>query len=97
MIPSVSPEADWELTEEATYYAREGGAELGNALITEFDRVLALLCQYPRLGAEWRNRRRRFSLRKFPFSVIYYVRNNELRVVALAHHRRKPGYGVNRK
>jgi hypothetical protein len=43
------------------------------------------------------DRRRRFSLRKFPFGVIYYIRNNELRVVALAHHRRKPGYGVNRK
>jgi len=56
-------------------------------LITEFDRVLALLCQYPKLGAEWRNRRRRFSLRRFPFSVIYYVRNNELRVVALAHYK----------
>src|SRR5689334_8550164 len=97
MTPSVSPEADWELTDEAIYYAREGGAELGEAFITEFDRVLTLLCQYPKLGAEWRNRRRRFSLRKFPFSVIYYVRNNELRVVALAHHRRKPRYGVNRK
>ncbi len=51
MTPSVSSEADWELTEEATYYAREGGAELGNAFIGEFDRVLALLCQYPNLGA----------------------------------------------
>ncbi|HZR03111.1 MAG TPA: type II toxin-antitoxin system RelE/ParE family toxin [Burkholderiales bacterium] len=97
MIPSVSPEADWELIEEATYYARQGGAELGNTFITKFERVLALLCLHPKLGAEWRNRRRRFSLRKFPFSVIYYVRNNEVRVVALAHHRRKPGYGVNRK
>jgi plasmid stabilization system protein ParE len=97
MTPSVSPEADWELTEEAIYYAREGGAELGGAFITEFERVLALLCEYPTLGAEWRNRRRRFSLRKFPFSVIYYIRNDELRVVALAHHSRKPGYGVNRK
>jgi hypothetical protein len=36
-------------------------------------------------------------LRKFPFSVIYYVRKNEVRVVALAHHSRKPGYGVTRK
>jgi hypothetical protein len=36
-------------------------------------------------------------LRKFPFSVVYYIRNDELRVVPLAHHSRKPGYGVNRK
>lgn len=31
-------------------------------------------------------------LRRFPYSVIYYIRAEELRVVALAHHRRKPGY-----
>lgn len=40
MTPSVSPEADWELTKEAVLYAREGGAELGLALITEFERAL---------------------------------------------------------
>jgi hypothetical protein len=26
MTPSVSPEAEWELTEGALFYAREGGA-----------------------------------------------------------------------
>jgi len=40
MTPSVSPEADWELTREAVFYAREGGAELGVAFIAEFDRSL---------------------------------------------------------
>ena len=58
MNPSVSPEGDWELTKDAVYYAREGGAELGLAFITEFERALALLCTHPELGAPWRNRRR---------------------------------------
>ena len=35
MTPSVSPEADWELTKEAVFYAREGGAELGLAFIKQ--------------------------------------------------------------
>jgi len=39
MIPSVGPEADWELTREAVFYAREGGAELGVAFIAEFERA----------------------------------------------------------
>ena len=51
MSPSVSPEADWELTKEAVFYAREGGAELGLAFITEFERALTLLCDQPELGA----------------------------------------------
>ena len=97
MSPSVSPEADWELTKDAVYYAREGGADLGLAFIAEFERALALLCTHPELGAPWKNTRRRFSLRKFPFSIIYYIRNDELRVVALAHHRRKPEYWARRK
>lgn len=97
MNPSVSPEADWELTKEAVYYAQEGGADLGLAFIAEFERALALLCTHPGLGAPWRNTRRRFPLRKFPFSIVYYLRSDELRVIALAHHRRKPEYWSGRK
>jgi len=36
-------------------------------------------------------------LRRFPFGIIYYSRGEELRVIALAHHRQKPGYWVGRK
>ena len=96
MIPSVSPEADRELSDGAVYYAREGGAELGLAFIAEFERALGLLCEQPQLGAPWRGRRR-FPLRRFPYSVIYYIKGNELRVIALAHHRRKPGYWAGRQ
>ena len=97
MIPSVSPEADRELSEGAIFYAREANAEVGLAFILEYERALALLCAHPRLGAPWRNNRRRFPLRKFPYSIIYYVRDEELRVIALAHHRRKPEYWTGRK
>ena len=49
MSPSVSPEAEWELAEGALFYAREGGAELGLAFITEFERTLALLIRHAQL------------------------------------------------
>ena len=97
MKASVSPEADQELTDAAVFYAREGGAEVGLAFIAEYERVVALLCAHPELGALWKNSRRRFPLRKFPYSVIYYARADEVRVVALAHHRRRPGYWASRK
>ena len=97
MNPSVSPEADWELSEGAIFYARSASAEVGLAFVLEYERALALLCARPQLGAPWRNNRRRFPLRKFPYSVIYYVRDEELRVIALAHHRRKPSYWSGRK
>ena len=97
MIPSVGPEADWELSEGAIYYAREANAEVGLAFILEYERSLALLCVNPHLGALWRNSRRRFPLRKFSYSIVYYVLGEELRVIALAHHRRRPSYWSGRK
>jgi toxin ParE1/3/4 len=97
VIASVSDQADQELTQAALYYAREGNAEVALAFIAEFERVLELLCGHPELGAPWRNDRRRFPIRKFPYSVVYYVRGEELRVIALAHHRRKPDYWTARE
>ena len=40
---------------------------------------------------------RRFPVRKFPYSVVYYIRGNEVRVVALAHHRRRRDYWASRR
>ena len=97
MIASVSPEADRELTDGALFYSREGNAEVASAFIAEYERVLELLCAHPGLGALWRSDRRRIPVRKFPYSIVYYIRGGEIRIFALAHHRRKPGYWASRK
>ena len=66
--------------------------ELGLAFIAEFERALAVLSVHPNLGAPWRAIARRFPLRRFPYSVVYRINGEELRVIALAHQRRRPGY-----
>lgn len=96
MTPSVSGAAERELIDGAVYYAREGGRELGLAFVSAFDQALTFLCLHPQAGVEWRDQRRRFPLRRFPYSIIYYLRNSELRVVAIAHHRRRPEYWAGR-
>jgi plasmid stabilization system protein ParE len=35
---------------------------------------------------------RRYLFPHFPFSLVYRVRNGEIEIVAVAHHRRRPGY-----
>jgi toxin ParE1/3/4 len=97
VIPSVSIEAERELSEGALYYTRESNADLGLAFIAEFERALDLLCTHSQLGAIWNRDRRRFPLHRFPYSIIYYIKGNDLRVIALAHHRRRPGYWAGRK
>jgi plasmid stabilization system protein ParE len=97
MILSVSPETERELIDGAVFYAREASTEIGMAFIAEFERTLGVLCDYPKLGPLWRGTIRRMPLRRFPYSVIYQVRGDEIRVVALAHQRRKPGYWRGRR
>jgi len=35
---------------------------------------------------------RRYLLKKFPFSIIFFVASNKIQIVAVAHCRKKPGY-----
>ena len=51
---SLTGEAELELIEGARYYTGEADARLGNAFISEFERCVELLRQYPEFSAKWR-------------------------------------------
>ncbi len=89
---SLASEAEQELVESARFYAREANAELGHAFISEFERSTELLLAQPHLGSVWRGVVRRLPMRRFPYSVVYYLRESEVRVLAIAHQSRKPGF-----
>ncbi|MGE5171340.1 MAG: type II toxin-antitoxin system RelE/ParE family toxin [Rudaea sp.] len=97
MIVSLCLEAQRELIEGALFYSQHADVQLGMSFIAEFERSLALLNEHPELGAVWRVGTRRFPLRRFPYSVIYRMAGDELRVIALAHQRRRPRYWSGRK
>jgi hypothetical protein len=42
-------------------------------------------------------RHHRFVMRRFPYSVFYRFNDTELTVVAIAHHKRPPGYWARRR
>lgn len=46
----------------------------------------------------WRKRDgvHRRVLRQFPYSIFYLVEQNEVVVIAVAHHKRRPGYWLSR-
>lgn len=93
----IVPAALAELRDAAAYYAAQVNADLARAFVDEFERVIHLVSSAPQLGAVFRGTRRRYFLRKFPYSVIYQVAQDELRVLALAHQKRRPAYWVRRK
>ena len=59
--------------------------------------ALETVREAPRRQAVWRYTRRqrvvrRLLLRRFPYSVIYEIREDQVVVAAIAHWRRRPGY-----
>ena len=91
MIIEFHPEASEELIISSKFYeTRVVG--LGDEFLNEIDRILQVLVDTPFLGVELENPFRRAVLRRFPFSLIYTTEEKSLWVIAVAHHRLRPGY-----
>jgi plasmid stabilization system protein ParE len=93
----VTPPALAELHDASAFYTLKANVELGLAFVAEFERTANLVLDNPLLGTVFRSTRRRYILRRFPYSIIYQVAADELRILAVAHHRRRPGYWAQRK
>ena len=65
---------------------------LGAEFYHELGTILDLLSLNPRMGVSYFGPYRRVLMQRFPFSVYYEVANDRIRVVAVAHQRRMPGY-----
>lgn len=93
----VAPPALAELHDTAAFYTLKANVELGLTFVAEFERTANLVLANPLLGAVFRGTRRRYILRRFPYSIIYQVTADDLLILAVAHHRRRPGYWADRK
>jgi len=91
------PAARAELLEAAEHYEEQAG-DLGAQFIDEVERAVRFIEEHPGLGLSIgeAGRLRRWTLRRFPYYVIYYAEAEILHILAIAHQRRKPGYWKNR-
>ena len=90
------PAAAVEAEEAAVWYSTEQpglGSQFGSAL----EEALAHLYQdvipstrYPHLPE--RINAQRLQVRRFPYDLVFLVGEEEIVIVAVAHHRRRPGY-----
>lgn len=55
-----------------------------------------LLAEHPRIGRKLEADARSLCVNDFPFSLIYSIEPTGLVIVAVAHHRRRPGYWLDR-
>ncbi|OFV96656.1 MAG: hypothetical protein A3H28_03680 [Acidobacteria bacterium RIFCSPLOWO2_02_FULL_61_28] len=85
------PEAEQEFVEAAAYYERNVRG-LGERFGSEVRHAIERLLEYPELGSPIDADLRRLLLTRFPYFLIYSFTADLLRVVAVAHARRRPGY-----
>jgi hypothetical protein len=85
-----------ELAEAVARYDGER-AGLGDEFLEEFVRTLDKLRTWPNSCARVSGRLRRCQLNRFPYGVVYQVRGDRVRVVAVAHLARRPGYWGDRE
>jgi len=92
----IVPQALSELHDAAAFYKGKGDVSLGLAFVAEFERTTNLVLENPMLGAIFRGSLHNYIFRRFPYRIIYQITGNELRIIAVAHQRRRPDYWANR-
>ena len=95
---AVLPQARRELRDAAAWYESQQ-AGLGEELLREVERVLEEIAADPNRFPRWRDDRpyRKALARRFPYVVFFVERPGDVRVLAVAHGRRRPGYWLTRE
>jgi toxin ParE1/3/4 len=89
------PDAEAELRAAAEWYeVRSPG--LGFDLVAHVSAAIDAVVEQPSVGTPVRKAERgglrRALVDRFPYGIIYLVRENEIVIVAVAHLSRRPGY-----
>lgn len=81
-----------ELEDARQYYesCRHG---LGGEMLDEVDAALVLISRAPQRYPRYRNTQVRLCLlRRFPYGLYYLPTQTLVWIIAVGHHRRRPGY-----
>ena len=85
------PEAELELIESAVYYNKQIPG-LGERFESEIRYATDLLLDQPEIGPLVIPDLRKFILTRFPFTLYYSITADVIRIEAVAHQSRRPGY-----
>jgi toxin ParE1/3/4 len=85
------PEAETELNDAADYYALRSPG-LDRQFFAEIEQALAQIVAFPEASSLVHARTRRKVLLGYPYSLMYSLTDSEIRVLAVAHHSRRPFY-----
>ncbi|MFA6473002.1 MAG: type II toxin-antitoxin system RelE/ParE family toxin [Candidatus Latescibacterota bacterium] len=85
------PDAEVEFDRAVGYY-EQFQPGLGLKFTEEVYAAIARIIEYPDIYSALSKNTRRCLINHFPFGLIYQVKTNTLRIIAVANLYRKPGY-----
>ena len=78
--------------EQAGRWYRGHSETAERAFLRELDRALEAVTDGPERWPVYKAETRRFVFPSFPYSLIYFVEDDVINVVAVPHDRQRPGY-----
>lgn len=96
MNAELDPAAEQEFIESIHRYLVEAGPLRADDFDNEVKRVVDLLLILPKLGTPGARGTRSIPLRRYPYSLHYRLERDVIRILAVAHHSRRPGYWARR-
>ncbi len=89
------PEAREEFDGAVDFY-EQSQAGLGLEFAEEVYATIARIVQYPDAWAVLSENSHRCLVNRFPYGLIYQIKSHTLRIIAVAHLHRRPGYWKDR-
>jgi len=93
---SFHPLADVELKEASLFYDTESPG-LGAVFLDEAESTIAHIVEHPDAGVLVAGSVRRRLIPRFPYGVLYRIKGDQVRILAIMHQKRRPFYWQNRK
>ena len=93
--PDIHRLAELELNRAARSYEDERTG-LGVAFLDEMEHCVESIMEFPMAGPEIAEGVRRRLLRRFPFGLLYTIKPDRIRILAVMHLKRDPDYWVGR-
>ena len=91
MIFTFHPLAKIELNDAAVYYDYQQKG-LGLDFIEEIYATIKRILQFPKAWSKLSKNTFRCLVNRYPYGIIYQIKKNEIRIIAIMHLNRKPGY-----
>ena len=85
------PDAVEEAEAAKLWYAeRSRMAALG--FVNELSHAVEKVAESPNRWPVYENKTRRYIFPRYPFSLVYRLKQDIIEIIAIAHHKKKPGY-----